>query len=190
MKTTWVFVVLYVFISPVWVQQLDVLHSNVQDGEGSFLSQHHGLPITDQCVGNCSSQLNGPNFVNNLGNPHVQQVMEGSSGGVFGFVFSTLSSMLNYVYRIFVQPWIGMLGYSRSASIDKNFYTVEGRSAVDPPIAVASPVNWHEMGTTVFQVLSSLLGNNQARPSKLKPSFSPKESSTDSTGPISAINPL
>ncbi|KAI9554636.1 hypothetical protein GHT06_019909 [Daphnia sinensis] len=190
MKTIWVFVVLYVSVYPVQLQQVDVLHSNIQNGESSFLSQHHGLPVTDQCIGNCSSQLNSQNFVNNLGKPPVQQVTEGSSGGVFGFIFSTLSSMLNYVYRIFVQPWIGMLGYNRSASVDKNFYTVEGRSAAaDPPIAVASSVNWHEMGTTVFQVLSSLLGN-KARPSKLPPAFSSKDSSTDSSGPVSAINPL
>ncbi|KZS13271.1 uncharacterized protein LOC116923680 [Daphnia magna] len=190
MKITWMLVVLYVFIQPVWLQQLGVLHSNIQNGENSFLNQYHALPITDQCIGNCSSQLNSPNFVNNSEIPPVQQEMEGSSGGVFGFIFSTLSSILNYVYRIFVQPWIGMLGYSRSASVDKNFYTVEGRSAVDPPIAVASSVNWHDMGTTVFQVLSSLLGNTQARPSKLPQSFSSKDASTDSTGPISAINPL
>lgn len=63
MKITLLLVVLYVFIYPVRLQQN--FHSDVQNGEGSFLSQHNGFANTDQCIGNCSSQVNSP-IVNNL----------------------------------------------------------------------------------------------------------------------------
>lgn len=122
--------------------------------------------------------------------PPIQQGMEDMSNGVIGFISSSVSSLLNYVYRLFVQPWIGMFGYNRPVSIDRNFYTFEDRSAVDPPLTTALSVNWHDLGTTVFQVLSSLLGKNQVQPSKLPATFQSPESSADSTGSISAINPL
>ena len=53
-----------------------------------------------------------------------------------------------------------MMGYdtqTTNSSMDKNFYSVEGRSATDSITTSAPNVDWRELGTTIFTVLKKLL---------------------------------
>lgn len=120
-------------------------------------------------------------------NPPVQHVTESKPTGYFAFIYSAVSSLLNYLHQLFVQPWIGFvgLGQSSSARMDKNAYTVEGRSTPATSSALTS-TDWHEIGTTAFNVLSSIFLKNKPRPTTL-PSSTPAQSTP---APLSAIKPL
>lgn len=124
--------------------------------------------------------------------PPVQQMTEAKPTGITGFVYSTVTSLFNYLYRLFVQPWIEFVGLGQSAPtpMDRNAYTVEGRSAPVPSYSsTPTASNWYEIGTTAFNVLSSIYLKNKPRP--------PTTPSTLSSSPVqstpvsmSAINPL
>lgn len=91
--------------------------------------------------------------------PHV--ITKRATGDFFDVISSALSSLMNYVYRIFLQPWIAVIetldssgsSADNSSTMDKSFYTVEGRSAIDPS---SKPVKWREVGTAIFEVISKL----------------------------------
>ena len=128
------------------------------------------------------------NFFKCVSNPPVQHVMEGKPTGYFGFIYSAITSLLNYIHQLFVQPWIGIvgLGQSNAAQMDRNAYTVEGRSA--PTSRALTSTDWHEIGTTAFNVLSSIFLKNNPRPQATTlPSSSPVQSTP---APLSAIKPL
>ncbi|EFX80444.1 hypothetical protein DAPPUDRAFT_243696 [Daphnia pulex] len=186
MKLALVFVALFGVIHPVWLQ-VDPFHSNdMKTGDSSFFAQPtHSLPADGQCIGNCTSQ-SGSFLINTLSNPPVQHVTEAKPSGYFGFFYSAVSSLLNYLHQLFVQPWMGFvgLGQSSSARMDRNAYTVEGRSA--PTSSALTSTDWHEIGTTAFNVLSSIFLKNKSRPTTI-PSSSPAQSTP---APLSAIKPL
>jgi hypothetical protein len=118
-------------------------------------------------------------------NPPVQQVTEAKPTGYFGFISSAVSSLLNYLHQLFIQPWIGFVGLGQPSStrMDKNAYTVEGSA---PTSSALTSTDWHEIGTTAFNVLSSIFLKNKPRPTTI-PSSSPAQSTP---APLSAIKPL
>lgn len=118
----------------------------------------------------------------------MQQATEAKVTGFFGFFYSAVTSLLNYLHQLFVQPWVGFvgLGQSSSARMDRNAYTMEGRSAPTSPALTST--DWHEIGTTAFNVLSSIFLKNKPRPTTTTPPSSSPAQSTPA--PLSAINPL
>ena len=118
--------------------------------------------------------------------PAQQQMMEAKPTGITGFVRSAVTSLFNYFYKLFVQPLIELVGLGSSAAtpMDRNAYTVEGRSA---PV---SHSDWHEIGTTAFKVLSSLFLKNKPRPPTTPSTLSSSPVQSTPTPIPSAINPL
>ncbi len=120
--------------------------------------------------------------------------MEAKPTGITGFVRSAVTSLFNYFYKLFVQPWIALVGLGSSATtpMDRNAYTVEGRSAPVSSHSATQPIasDWHEIGTTAFKVLSSIFLKNKPRPPTTPSTLSSSPDQSTPTPILSAINPL